>query len=116
MDKIKFYCAYVRTDVKEPFVFSLEEIGIKQLFADGTIELNSPYFTNNDYSTCFFAGKSGNNIDMEYKLKCGCAFYSTDKHKCMDYLIAKRSEVANYCENVRNRLQESKITTKYLED
>lgn len=114
MEKIRFYSAYVRTDVNEPFVFGLEEI--KKVYPDGTIELHSPYFIYDQYSTYFFAGKSGNAIDREYALRHGCAFYSTDKHKCMDYLVEKRKELVDYCDKVHGRLQESKITTKYLDD
>lgn len=116
MKKIRFYSAYVCTDVDEPFVFSLEEIRVKQVFLDGTIELDGSYFVSDNYCTGFFAGRSGNAINREYKMSCGCAFYSIDKHKCMDYLMRKRKELVDYCDKVRSRLQESKITTKYLED
>lgn len=116
MDKIKFYSAYVRTDVNEPFVFRLEELMVKQVFSDGTIELRYLYYIGNNHGTKFFAGNSGNAIDREYKMRHGYAFYSTDKHKCMDYLMEKRKELNDYCDKIRSRLKESKITTKYLED
>lgn len=116
MDEIKFYSAYVRTNVDEPFLFELEELRIKQLYKDGTIELDASYFVSDNYSTRCFGGMSGNTVDCEYKLRHGCVFYSTEKHKCMDYLLEKRKELVDYCDKVHGRLQESKITTKYLED
>lgn len=115
MGEVKFYSAYVCTDVDEPFVFRLEELMVKQVFADGTIELRYLYYIDNNRGTKYFAG-SGNAIDCEYKLGNGCVFYSTDKHKCMDYLMKKRKELVDYCDKVHSRLWESKITTKYLED
>lgn len=116
MGKIKFYSAFIRTDVGEPFVFEIEEIKVKNVYPDGTIELHSPRFIYDDYSTYFFTVKGGCAIGREYKLRNGCVFYSTDKHKCMDYLMEKRKELNDYCDKIRSRLQESKITTKYLED
>lgn len=116
MENIRFYSAYVHTNTKDPFLFELEELKVKKVYGDGTIELNSPYFIMDDYSTRYFGGRSGNAINCEYKLRHVRVFYSTDKNKCMDYLNKNRADLVEYCNKLLERLQESKITTKYLED
>lgn len=116
MKRIRFYSAYVSTNVNEPFAFHLEELMVKQVFADGTIELRYIYYIDNNRGTKYFAGNSGNAIDCEYKLGNGCVFYSTDKYKCMVYLIGKRKELNDYCDKIRSQLKESYITTRYLDD
>ena len=116
MSKTRFFSAYAMTSLDYPFKFKLEELEIEKIFPDGTIKLKSPYFYCEDDSTYYFGGSSGHQIDKECKLRFGTAFYSTDKHKCKDYLINKMREMNELSNKIHDRMQESKLEIKYLED
>lgn len=116
MSDIHFYSAYARTDIKKPFRFELEEIEIKRVYEDGTIELKHPYFYCKYDSTHFFGGGSGRQIDKETVLTNGTAYYSTDKNKCKDFLFEKMKEQNELADKIRERMRESKLEIKLLED
>lgn len=116
MSDIHFYSAYARTDINEPFKFELQEVEIKKVYADGTIELEYPYFYCKTDSSYFFGGRSGHPIDKEIFLKHGTAYYSTDKNKCKDFLLNKMKEQNELSDKIRERMRESKLEIKLLED
>lgn len=116
MSKVRFFSAYTMTSLAYPFKFELEELEIEKIFPDGTIKLKSPYFYCENDSTYYFGGSSGQRIDKECKLRYGTAFYSTDKHKCKDYLFNKMREMNELSKKIHDRMQESKLEIKYLED
>lgn len=116
MSDTHFYSAYARTDINEPFKFKLKEIGIKKLHKDGTIELERPYFYRKGNFSYFFGGKSGCELDKEVDLGYGAAYYSTDKSKCKDFLLEKMKEQNELADKIRERMKESKLEIKLLEE
>lgn len=111
-----FYSAYVRTDINEPFKFELKEVEIEKVFEDETIKLQYPYFYCKDDSTYFFGGKSWHPLDKEIVLRYGTAYYSTDKNKCKDFLLEKMKEQNELIGKIRERMKESKLEIKLLEE
>ena len=97
----KIFSAYAMTSLDYPFKFELEELEIEKTFPD---------------STYYFGGSLGHRTDQECKLRFGTAFYSTDKHKCKDYLINKMREMNELSNKIHDLMQESKLEIKYLED
>lgn len=116
MMDIHFYSAYARTDINEPFKFELEEAKIEKVFKDGTIKLQYPYFYCKDDSTYFFGGKSWHPLDKEIVLRYGTAYYSTNKDKCKDFLFNKMIEQNELADKIRERMKESKLEIKLLEE
>lgn len=116
MIDIHFYSAYVRTDINEPFKFELKEIKIRKVFADGTIELEHPYFYCKNDSSYLFGGRSGNALDKEVDLGYGTAYYSTDKNKCKDFLLEKMRDQNELSDKIRERMRDSKLEIKLLEE
>lgn len=115
MSDIHFYSAYARTDVNEHFKFKLEEIEIKKIHENGTIELKYPYFCCKDDSSYFFGGRSGYELDKEIVLHYGTVYYSTDKNKCKDFLLEKMREQNELANKIRERMRDSKLEIKLLE-
>lgn len=116
MSDIHFYSAYARTDIKKPFQFVLDEIEIERVLDDGTIKLKYPYFYSKDDSSHFFGGIIGHPLDKEIVLRYGTAYYSTDKNKCKDFLLNKMREQNDLADKIRERMKESKLEIKLLED
>lgn len=116
MSDIHFYSAYARTDINEPFKFELEEAKIKKVFKDGTIELQYPYFYCKNDSSYLFGGRSGHQLDKEIVLGHGTAYYSTNKNKCKDFLFEKMKEQNELADKIRERMRESKLEIKLLEE
>lgn len=116
MSDIHFYSAYARTDINEPFKFELQEVEIKKVYADGTIELEYPYFYCKTDSSYFFGGRSGHPIDKEIILGCGTVYYSTDKNKCKDFLLEKMKEQNELADKIGERMRKSKLEIKLLEE
>lgn len=115
MSDTHFYSAYARTDINELFKFELEEIEIKKVYENGTIELKHPYFYCKDDSSYFFGGRSGNELDKEIILRYGTVYYSTDKNKCKDFLLNKMREQNKLADKIRERMKESKLEIELLE-
>ena len=113
MSDIHFYSAYARTDINNPFQFELEEIEIKKIHENGTIELKYPYLYCKDDSTYFFRKR---NVDKEIFLKHGTAYYSTNKNKCKDFLLEKMKEQNELADKIKERMRESKLEIKLLEE
>lgn len=68
------------------------------------------YFISREYSTSYFAGKSGNRIDKEYEISNDIkVYYSTNKQKCIDWILKKRAELEEYAKKLNDRLSDSKI-------
>lgn len=116
MKDIHFYSAYAKTDINEPFKFEMEEIEIKKVYEDGTIELEYPYFFSEYDSSYFFGGSSGHPINKETKLKSGMVYYSTDKDKCKDFIFNKMREQNELADKIRERMRDSKLEIKLLEE
>lgn len=116
MNDIHFYSAYAKTDINKPFRFALDELEIERVLSDGTIKLKHPYFYSKDDSSHFFGGIIGHPIDKEIVLRCGAAYYSTDKNKCKDFLIEKMKEQNELSDKIRERMRESKLEIKLLEE
>lgn len=116
MSEIHFYSAYVRTDINEPFRFEIEEVEIKKIHENGTIELKYPYFYCNDDSSRFFGGAFGIPVDKEISLKHGTAYYSTDKNKCKYFLLGKMKEQNEIADKIRKRMRESKLEIKLMKE
>lgn len=116
MSDIHFYSAYARIDINEPFKFELEEIEIKKVYENGTIELKHPHFYCKDNSSYFFGGRSERGVDKEIDLGHGTAYYSTDKNKCKDFLLEKMREQNELANKIRERMRDSKLEIKLLED
>ena len=73
MSEVRFFSAYVITNPDHPFKFEIEELEIKKVFPDGTIELKKPYFYCKNDSTYYFGGSSGHRINEECNLTYGMA-------------------------------------------
>ena len=112
MSDIHFYSGYIKTDINEPFVFEVEELEIEKAFEDGTIKLKHPYFYCSSDSTCYFGGRSGRNTDVELNLRSGSVLYSTDIHKCKDFVLNKMREM----NKVSERMADAKLEVKFLEN
>lgn len=110
MDSVNLYSAFAKINPSEPFKFELEELEIKKIYDDGTIELKHPYFISSNYSTYHFGGKLGEKLDKVYEINdYMTVLYSMDKQKCKDFLISKRKEVTEKADNLLKRLNQSKI-------
>lgn len=116
MSRIHFYVAYARTDINEPFRFELEEVEIKKVHENGMIELELPYFYCADNSSRCFGGSFGSPIDKELKLRHGTIYYSTDKSKCVEFLLDKMKEQNELANKIRERMRDSKLEIKFLEE
>lgn len=114
MSEIRFYSAFAKTDISEPFVFELKELKIKKIFKDGMIELEYPHFSGKNDSTRFFAGKKGHPLNTAYELNGGVAYYSTDRQKCEEFLRSKIREMNLFAAKLQDRMQKSKIEIKLL--
>lgn len=112
MSDIHFYSGYVKTNINEPFVFEVEELEIEKVFEDGTIKLKYPYFYCNADSTYYFGGRSGHDTDVEFTIRCGSVLYSTDIHKCKDFVLNKMCEM----NKVRERMMDARLEIKLLEE
>lgn len=113
MSEVHLYSAYYSTN-KYPFRFEISEIKIKSIHGD-TIETDFPYFTMKDYSTHFFGGIGGTDLDTEYCLGFGYAYYSTSKEKCTDWLVNKYKEEHDRIVDLYNAITESRIVDKGVE-
>ena len=113
MSKIHLYSAYYSPN-EPPFRFEISEIKIKRICGD-VIETEYPYFTAKDYSTCYFGGTTGSKLDVEYHLKFGCVYYSTDKEKCMKWLANKYRDECDKIMDLYNAIIESRIIDKGVE-
>lgn len=55
------------------------------------------YLISKGFTTCYFGGFYGERLDTELQLGNGVVYYSTDKAKCMNWLIdiydAKQTEI-----------------------
>lgn len=112
MSDIHFYVGYVKTNIDEPFVFEVEELEIEKVLEGGTIKLKHPYFYSSSDSTYYFGGRSGRNTDVELNLRSGSALYSTDIHKCRDFVLSKMYEMYKMSE----RMASAKLEVKFLEN
>lgn len=110
-ENIHLYSAYFSKE-KEKYIFEIREITIKKVWKDGTIQAEYPYFISKDYSTSFFGGNSGNEINKEYSLYYGKAYYSTDKEKCMEWLEEKQKAELEKIQKEYYAIQSSKIADK----
>lgn len=88
MKDVHLYSGYFSNNTV-PFRFELSEMPVKRVYEDGTIETKYPYFTSSSYSTNYFGGRSGNDLEKECQLTFGKVFYSTDKEKCREWLEDK---------------------------
>lgn len=113
MNEVHLYSAYCSTS-KFPFRFEISEIKIKQIYGD-VIETEYPHFISNSYSTCYFGGVTGNELNMEYYLNFGCVYYSTDKEKCMEWLKNKYKQEHDKIIDLYNAISESQIIDKGVE-
>lgn len=110
MSNIHLYCGFVKINPYEPFEFTVEEIEIKNIYQDGTIETKCPYFVSLLNSTYYFGGNSRGSLDKIFEITDYISIiYSTDKQKCMDFVIGKRKEVSEKSDNFLKRLNQSKI-------
>lgn len=116
MSDIHFYSAYVRTDINEPFKFELKEVEIEKVFEDETIKLQYPYLYCKNDSSYLFGGRSGHQLDKEIVLGHGTAYYSIDKNKCKDFLFEKMKEQNELADKIRERMRDSKLEIKLLEE
>lgn len=116
MSDIHFYSAYVRTDINEQFKFELKEVEIEKVFEDGTIKLQYPYFCCKNDSSYLFGGRNGHQLEKEIVLRYGTVYYSTDKNKCKDFLLEKMKEQNEFADKIRERMRESKLEIKLLEE
>lgn len=116
MSDIHFYSAYARTDINKPFRFELKEAEIEKVYEDGVIELKYPYFLCKGDSSYFFGGRSGHTLDKEIILNHGTAYYSTDKNKCKYFLLEKMREQNELADKIRERMRESELKIKLLEE
>ena len=112
MSDIHFYGGYVKTDINEPFVFEVEELEIEKVLEDGTIKLKHPYFYCSSDSTYYFGGRSGRNTDVELNLRSGSVLYSTDIHKCKNFVLNKMREM----NKVSERMADAKLEVKFMEN
>lgn len=116
MSDIHFYSAYARTDISESFRFELEEIKIMNISENGMIDLEYPFSYCKGNEFYYFGGKFGHPLDKETVLTNGTAYFSTDKNKCKDFLIKKMKEQNELADKIRERMRESKLEIKLLED
>lgn len=113
MSDIHLYSGFVKINPYEPFEFTVEEIQIKNIYQDGTIETKVPYFVSLLNSTYYFGGDSIGSLDKILKITNHISvIYSMDNQKCIDFVIAKRKEVSEMADNLLKRLNQSKV--KYL--
>ena len=75
MNDIHLYSGYFSNNTA-PFKFELSEMPVKRVYEDGTIETKYPYFTSSSYSTNYFGGRSGNDLEKEYQLTFGKVFFT----------------------------------------
>lgn len=119
MSDIHLYSGFVKINPDEPFRFEVEEMEIKKIYQDGTIETRHPYFISSINSTYYFGGRSGETLGKVFKITDHMSvIYSTSKQECMDFVIGKRKEVSEMEENLLKRLNQSKIidsTKNYCE-
>lgn len=54
MNDIHLYSGFVKINPDEPFRFELDEIEIKRIYPNGTIETKIPYFISSINSTYYF--------------------------------------------------------------
>lgn len=113
MSKVHLYSAYCSTN-DLPFRFEISEAKIKRICGD-MIETEYPYFVMDQYSTCYFGGTTGNELDVEYHLKFGCVYYSTDKEKCMKWLANKYRDERDKIMALYNAIIDSQIIDKGVE-
>ena len=113
MSKVHLYSAYYSTD-KSPFRFEISEIKIKSIYED-TIEAEYSYFTAKDYSTRYFGGVGGADLDTEYHIGFGYVYYSKDKEKCMEWLTNKYKQEHDKIIALYNAIIESRIIDKGVE-
>lgn len=116
MSEVRFFSAYVITNPDRPFKFEIEELEIKNVFPDGTIELKNPYFYCKNDSTYYFGGSSGHRINEECNLTYGMALYSTNELDCKDFISRKMREMDEQWRKIYKRLKESRVEVKYLGD
>lgn len=110
MNDIHLYSGFVKINPHEPFEFAVEEIEIKNIYQDGTIETKVPYFVSLLNSTYYFGGNSRGSLDKIFKITDYISIiYSMDKQKCMDFIINIRKEVGEMADNLLKRLNQSKV-------
>lgn len=110
MNNIHLYCGFVKINPYEPFEFTVEEIEIKNIYQDGTIETKRPYFVSLLNSTYYFGGRIGEKLGRVFKITDHISIiYSTNKQECMDFVINKRKDVSEMTDNLLKRLNQSKI-------
>lgn len=110
MNDIHLYSGFVKIKPDEPFRFEVDELEIKKIHPNGTIETMHPYFISDLNSTYYFGGCIGKDLDKILKITdCVSVIYSTDKQKCMNYVIGKRKEISEKADNLLKRLNQSKI-------
>lgn len=113
MNEVHLYSAYCSTN-DPPFRFEMSEVKIKRTYGD-VIETEYPYFINGSYSTCYFGGSTGHELDVEYHLNFGCVYYSTDKEKCMEWLKNKYKQEHDKIIALYKAITESQIIDKGVE-
>lgn len=110
MNDIHLYSGFVKINPYEPFRFEVEELEIKKIHSDWTIETMHSYFISSLNSTYYFGGRGGQRLDKVFKINDHISIiYSTNKQKCMDFVIEKRKEVSEMANNILKRLNQSKV-------
>lgn len=109
MNDMHLYSGFVRTNLNEPFKFEVDELEIKKIYDDGTIETKHPYFVSNIDSTYYFGG-GWSNLDKIYKINDNTwVIYSKNKQKCMDFVTNERKRVSEMAKNFLYRLRQSGV-------
>lgn len=110
LNDIHLYYGFVKINPDEPFRFEVEEVEIKEVYQDGTIETKELYFISSLNCTHYFGGCSGERLGKVLKIKDHMSIiYSTNKQECIDFVIAKRKEVSEMADNLLKRLNQSKV-------
>ena len=113
MKDIHFYSAYVC--IRNQFEAEVKEAEIETIHDDGTIQLLYDYYYEEGMLDNLYGGNSGHELDKEFPLFDGTAYYSTDVNKCIDFILRKikeRNKLIESQETIRN----SKLEIKLLEE
>lgn len=94
-NEVHLYRAYYSME-EYPYTFNVQELPIDKMLGD-VIVTKDYYLISKDFTTCYFGGFYGERLDTALQLGNGVAYYSTDKAKCMNWLIdiydAKETEI-----------------------